>query len=408
MKSIYICLFLGVVAVGCSSNNESSQQAPALPEHVQNLENVTVISPQDFPSDNVNIHLDQVFTETEDVFFGYAGNIAVDDSGRLFIETGSEMGQTKIYVFNSDGQFIKQIGRYGRGPGEFELIQGIQASKDKLFVYENFEMHVFNLSDLSFSHSFIIKMEGVPNESPIRGLRPGNSFFVQNDSSFLFLFEPNLRQRITVGDHHIYHNFVSSGGAIDSVPVLKQRDFTFFNQTEDGSLPRYPPFAMPYIPSSLTTISRDGRISSNWNEDFLIKIYDFSGNYLKSIYMPIQPAPLPREHALNLGRYKERIDVLEDAETPGSWPVIHRMYVDDQNRLWTATITESDSTFKWFVFDENLIPLSTFDFKGTRNNRQAWLPKDLIIKNSHLYQIQPYSNRKAAEVYRYKIDFEEE
>lgn len=184
MKSIYICLFLGVIAIGCSSNNESSQQVPALPEHVKSLENVTVISPQDFPSDNVTIHLDQVFTETEDVYLDYAGNIAADNSGRLFIQTGAEMGQVKLYAFDADGQFIKQIGRYGRGPGEFERIHDIQTDNNRLYVYEDYEVHAFNLSDLSFSNSFVIRMEDLTKDSEIRGLQPGTSFFVQSDSSF--------------------------------------------------------------------------------------------------------------------------------------------------------------------------------------------------------------------------------
>jgi hypothetical protein len=414
MKSKYICLLFGVMVFGCSSNNNSStansplqESDLKLPEHIQGLENVIVISPQDFPSDNASIHLDHIFTETEDIYFGYAGNIAVDDLDRLYIQIGAEMGQVGLLVFNSDGSFEKRLGRYGRGPGEFERIQEIQIYEDRLFVYENFEVHVFNLSDLSFSHSFVIRMENLESDSELRGLQPEDNFFALSDSSFLFMFEPNLRQRVNIGEDFIYYTFLSSDGYIQPNAILKQRDFAFYNQSEDGSLPRPLPFAMPYTPSSLTAISNEERIFSAWNEDFLIKIYDFSGNYLESIYIPVQAASLPRESALNLTS-NERRDVLEDAELPDSWPVIHRMHVDDQNRLWAATITENDSTFKWYVFDKELNPMGTFILKESRAERQVWFPQDLIIKNNYLYQIQPNRNREPAKIHRYKVEFDEE
>ncbi|MEX0723106.1 MAG: 6-bladed beta-propeller [Gracilimonas sp.] len=412
----FTSVFLGLfILAGCYSSDsypdstESKTMKTDLPEEIQNLKNLTLILENEATLKPISAEKDLIFTETEDVFLGYAGNIAVDDLGRLYIQIGSEMGEAGILVFNSDGSFEKQLGRYGRGPSEFERIQDIQIFGDRLFVYENYEVHVFDLTNLSFSHSFIIKMESLENDSKLRGLRPGDKFFVQSDSAFLFRFELSLPQKITPGEHHISYSLVDNDGHIESKPVFMQRDFSFYNRSPDGTLPDPIPFTMPYTRSSLMAVSDEGKIYSAWNENFLIKIYDRKGNYLESIYMSYQNTPLSRDKSLALASSKKRRNFLENVETPNTWPAIDRIHLDNENRLWVAAVTENDSLFTWYVFNKNHETIGTFELPGQKRNRRAWLPSDLIIKNGFLYRIKHQDNyREPAEIIRYKIEFTDE
>ncbi|MEX2362563.1 MAG: 6-bladed beta-propeller, partial [Balneolaceae bacterium] len=158
MKHIFFVLsFSSILATGCSSDeNSENHQENMLSENIRQLENLSVYSLDQNPPLTVTLTQDQVFTETDEVFFGWAGNIAVDNEGRLFVQIGAEMGETGILVFNSDGSYKKTIGRHGGGPGEFEYIRDVTTSDEKLFVYENYEIHVFDLADLEFSHSIVI------------------------------------------------------------------------------------------------------------------------------------------------------------------------------------------------------------------------------------------------------------
>jgi len=47
------------------------------------------------------------------------GMIAQDSRGRLYTGSGWQAGRGEVVVWDSDGKFIRTIGRLGQGPGEF-------------------------------------------------------------------------------------------------------------------------------------------------------------------------------------------------------------------------------------------------------------------------------------------------
>ena len=96
---------------------------------------------------------------------------------------------------------------------------------------------------------------------------------------------------------------------------------------------------------------------------------------------------------------------MKEETIPASWPAVHRIHTDAENRLWISTITESDSLFTWYVVDDDFEPVATFNLKGQKRQRAAWHPKDLIIKNDYLYQIQSTGVRESGMIIRYNIDW---
>lgn len=378
-----------------------------LSENIRQLENLSVYSLDQNPPLTVTLTQDQVFTETDEVFFGWAGNIAVDNEGRLFVQIGAEMGETGILVFNSDGSYKKTIGRHGGGPGEFEYIRDVTTSDEKLFVYENYEIHVFDLADLEFSHSIVIKMESLKTDSELRKLNPGSQFFVLNDSSYFFSFTSSLSQKVKGAETFKYFAAVDKHGKIHPEIILKQKEFKFYNTSVEDRLPDPLPFAMPFTRSSLVTVAANGTIFTNWNEDFLIKKFSSTGEYLSSFYYPITNAQLKKEEAYDLASDKKRKEVLRKAELPLFWPAVNSIHIDEDNRLWISTITEHSDFFEWFILNEDGKLLARLKWPGERGERKVWHPGDLIIKNNYLYKIRQKSMRDPSEIIRYKIRFTE-
>ncbi|HEX5130979.1 MAG TPA: 6-bladed beta-propeller [Candidatus Krumholzibacteria bacterium] len=54
--------------------------------------------------------------EDEDVIFGVVRDIAVDDAGNVYL---LDVQLNQVHVFSRDGEFLRDIGREGEGPGEF-------------------------------------------------------------------------------------------------------------------------------------------------------------------------------------------------------------------------------------------------------------------------------------------------
>lgn len=72
--------------------------------------------------------------EDENLTFNAPYDIVLDSTGNMYI---LDTGNKRIQKFNSDGQFLKTIGRQGQGPGEFQFPCSLDIDKiDSLYVHD--------------------------------------------------------------------------------------------------------------------------------------------------------------------------------------------------------------------------------------------------------------------------------
>lgn len=78
-------------------------------------------------------------------------NAVIDDFGRVYVSIPTER---KIKVFDKNGEFIRDIGRYGRGPGEFEFLSAIKyhSGKDLLVALDDKDIEIFSVSETEVKH----------------------------------------------------------------------------------------------------------------------------------------------------------------------------------------------------------------------------------------------------------------
>jgi len=66
--------------------------------------------------------------------FMYPESLAVDDQGFVYV---TDLGNTRIQKFDSEGALIGIWGQNGPGPGEFSVPTGIATFEDFVFVVDN-------------------------------------------------------------------------------------------------------------------------------------------------------------------------------------------------------------------------------------------------------------------------------
>ncbi|MDZ7715107.1 MAG: hypothetical protein U5J95_02725 [Balneolaceae bacterium] len=95
-------------------------------------------------------------------------------------------------------------------------------------------------------------------------------------------------------------------------------------------------------------------------------------------------------------------------EIPKMWPALHNMVIDDQERLWILTITDSDSTYKGWVLNKKGELMAKFNWSGSRNERTPEVSPLFKIKNGYLYTRERDIRKGIDRIVKYKIIFKEQ
>lgn len=345
-----------ILICGCASQEEVD-----IPADTKKTDNLTILSANQ-PVDTLHLEREESFGSTDDIFVlvgGPSPDLArVDDSGRVFIP---DRQQNTIHVFDSDGSYFKSMGREGKGPGEFLIIGSISTSQDQLYVSDSKlrKINVFSLDSLAFTHSISLDNELQEDQSEkLSTVIPTSNFFVTNDGNLLLQAMSILPDEVEVGadsetqkeEQDIFYR-MNENGEIISDKILSQKRQKYITENFRGlSLE----ISLPVYERPLIAVSGAGRIYAAQSGEFLIKEYDDNGDYVQSFYYPYENSPLSRDDLVQ--RYDHGSDSpgLQAARTrdlPETWPALHSMLADDENRLWISTIVDDQEVYQWWVLD---------------------------------------------------------
>lgn len=113
-----------------SCNNQQSK----LPDDLKNLEKVTIHSSDSESENGIEFETEEKFGDTKNVDLGRFTDVATDSNGNVYI---ADSNQSNIKVFKPEGDFLKTLGREGKGAGEFTNIQNIQINNSSLYAYDD-------------------------------------------------------------------------------------------------------------------------------------------------------------------------------------------------------------------------------------------------------------------------------
>ncbi|TYP95565.1 6-bladed beta-propeller protein [Fodinibius salinus] len=369
-----------------------------VPQDIKETENLTVFSGDTEPANSIELIPEQTFGKSGEPYLTQVQNCVVDDKDRVIIlNSGSNYAQ-QVYVYNEDGTFHTAIGRSGNGPGEYGYVLGMRAQPGKILIRDvrNKRFNIYNSTDYSLERTMLIERLEIRDHKAVEGLEFG-MMNPRNDGNYLVSFYQQVSE--TGWPVAKYLLMDSDGAALDYNILEFRRSFKAQGKTESMSAPMSLK-PMPFMGSTVTGISDEGELYSVWNHDFLIKKYDAKGNYQSAIYYPVKGSPFDLSSHTPTPFY-DQSDVMKaidihDEELPEANPIIDRLMVDDENRIWVAVPTggQSDS-YEWWILEESGKLLAKLTLPGEQEIYD--------IKNGYLYSKKTKEETGIEYVVKYRI-----
>jgi hypothetical protein len=408
-KLLFILLLLLVSLWGCSGNKADSARKP-----VRKAANVKTYSHSSHskPLYTIKFKKGVSYGSTKKrivVVGGARHNMAkVDNKGRVFIPDDNK----HIDVFAPDGRYLTHLGRKGKGPGEFIFIGYMRMGPKYLYVWESQleRINVYSLDSLSFSHEIKLDHQYWSHIKKLQNMMFAGLIFAGMNGKLLIRFvpinpdllrKPELRKKYEKRDRYHYY-WMSLEGKIIPHEVLQQQAQKWVYDTCNNCKYSGPAgFHLPFSPKPLIAVSHDGIIFAASSKRFSINVYNAQGAYLSTLHYAYKNTPLKRKSLIkryNIFRYNiPQLDVVKHRKLPKTWPALHLMLIDDQNRLWVSTIVENQKVYQWWVLNK----------EGKLLARFIW-PRDKPIqdiKNNYLYAT-VRNKEGVARIVKYKIQMQ--
>ena len=282
----------------------------------------------------------------DSIFFGDFVFMAADSEGQLYL---ADTGNKSIQMFSPDGVPIREIGREGGGPGEFEFIPSVHIGPgDTLYAWEvnKFRLTTFSPEDQSVVSSNTIGNPASRAPRPLRFLGTTNQGYLMEFSNSPI---PGLHEQDDVG--HFAKIVTWDGNAPnDHLARLPNADFVIFEINSYPAVRFLPYSARPYF-----VLSADQVLYHGMSDAIHLTGTTLEGEEVHKISLPHTPVSVSaseRESSVARVQLEQlRKDLL--ANIPEHKPAYRRLLTDDEGHLWIwLNKPENEQTSTWLVLND--------------------------------------------------------
>ncbi len=256
MKFFLTLILLIVLCIGCVQTDSEE-----VPEHLSEIENLTVYPSDVNPQNDIQFTRTQVFEESDDLTIGQISEIAVDGQERVYISEATQ-GHAAIHVFEPDGSYLTSLGGYGEGPGEFRSIINPQIVEGKLYALDGRELkiNVYSLQSLSFKNSIQLDPGKWSHLEELNGAFPSDFTVLDSNRILLTFLKSDGRKEL------LFRYMMNSSGEIISDKIIEQVSAEHFVRPDDDGI-----FFSPFSSSGLLAITENENLFTIWTEEILFK-----------------------------------------------------------------------------------------------------------------------------------------
>ena len=264
--------------------------------------------------------------------------------------------------------------------------------------YTTRRINVYSTNDYSFEEQTLV--EQFIDQEAVRGLDFGY-FEVRNDGNIIMIF---YKSGPNIGWLENTYLLVDIDG---NVLNFKPLSFPYALKIAVNTFSQRPSMPLLFMGETITTLSSEDELYSVWTRDFMIKKYDAKGVYQSAFYYPIEGPPFDLDEYINTaGPFIPKADRIKsafkdmDEELPETVPIIEKLIVDDENRIWVAVPAGiKNESYEWWILKESGELLA-----------KLVLPKDqpiYDIKNGYLYGKEMNEETGAEYVVKFRIELTE-
>jgi hypothetical protein len=366
-----------------------------VPPHINEVENLTIFPGDTEPLYSIELIPAQTFGKAGEPFVAQVLGCVEDDKGRVILWNADSNYQQILYVYNADGTYHSQLGRQGKGPGEYGHIVGLQAKAGKVFVldYTGQRLNEYSTKDYSFLNSILFESWKSDDGLSFGYVEP------RKDGNYLLSFSDDSsrlgrqKYKYQVMDH--------KGNKTHFAALILPAGFRIKAGQSNNPLPT-PTMPLTFLGKTITALSNDDGLYTVWTRDFLIKKYNSNGVYQSAIYYPIGGSTFDLNNYTKSQLFSPKARDIKkafadlDKELPETFPVVGKLLVDDENRIWVAVPAGAQREYyEWWILKESGELLA-----------KLMLPRDqpiYDIKNGHLYSKQTDEKTGSEYVVKYQI-----
>jgi len=389
MKRTFSLMFIFLVLFWPACNKGQKSESNARVEFIDGVEYIH--------NTGTPLHPDKTVTFVEDLSISGEdkdGNIIlsipwlsfVDDNENIYIV---EFKDQVIKVFGSDGKYIKTIGAKGSGPGEFQSVAHITATKDGKLVVMDRTTRRTNFFDSSgrFLKSFQWQTDYY-------------SFIMIKSSSYI------ISEIVYSGDRRFDQLFVKE---VD----FNGKEIRFYGEftPPEAKIIRQGKYSNFFIPPVMTRSifagEQDGGLFYHClNNKYIIEVYDTSGKLFRKIDRPYEPVPFTDKDAKAYrARYGNMPNeflrkAIEEMEMPKVKSIVDGMYVDDEGNLWIRTNEIKEEA------DKVLTAFDIFNSDGYYFAKVWTAISPFIFKKGKIYRMDTDQDTGYQSLKRYKVIWE--
>lgn len=378
LVSVLLYIFISLLLSACSNTQEAN---PALFEDARemslsNIKEAELIQDKSFSIGS--------YGSINDI-----GAVTADEIGNVYVV--NEYNK-RVEVFDRSGSDIEILGGLGSDPGDYRDPAYLKFQGDHLYAFDNSLNRAYKYKLPEMELSTMTELEGALaqlNSDSLNSAKPVR-MEVTAEGNYLVGFQ---LVKSTEDRRLMYYEVNEDGGIVSDQMLNIPNRKLHVDRAVDPPLI----MMMPYEPEQLILADSQGRIYNIDTRHFLITVLDKSAKEMETRYYPVERQPLIRSEVVDLYTDTFRRRAIRRASLPDYWPALSHALVDDQGRLWVASIGPASDTYQWFILSPNGEPLATF-YLSREKQIEAVVGETVYIKS---FEAGQYSDQ----VKRYTLNF---
>ena len=308
-------------------------------------------------------------SEDDDVLFGYIQDVDVDSKGITYVVS---YGYAAVQTFSESGSFLRDIGRPGKGPGEFSEVRSVYVDEtDTLFVWDFKERRITVFSPDDYH---VVDEVRVPNGP--QGTLPSRLIGAAPEAygiGYLYPFRDGVDNQATRG-LDIYWVDRQQGLAPDQTPLTEMRNkSTLVDERRDGSIAAT---KMPFVGDMELNMSLQGLLYLAQGDSSFIALSSADRTVQDTIRWHHDPISVtPRDIAeVESVRHRRWRRVMRDRGYSETKPAFQSYVVDDHSRVWIQpSAAHGETMLTWLILDSTGARVATVDLPA---NIKLWAVRD--------------------------------